>query len=255
MRTPIGTASFMLAAATAALSFSAKADTVSLIASKDNSLFEMAGLPDLSSGRGDLFAGGIAQQDPQGNAYRRRALVQFDLSTLPAGATITGATLRIQITRAFGGAYDFDVRRMLASWGEGNSNSGTQGTGAPAQAGDVTWNYRFFGDPSSAWNTPGGDFDPAILATTPLAGGGSYSFSGSALASCVQGWLNGTVENDGWVITADQEFLTTTAKRIASRESGTTTSRPTLILQYTVPAPGVLAPLAAGVLLACRRRR
>jgi hypothetical protein len=214
------------------------ADTVSLVASKDNTLFEAAGHPDLSSGQGDLFMGGIAQQNPDGNAYKRRALVQFNLSSIPANAIITSATLRVQVTRTIAAGYQFDVYRMLASWGEGASNSGSQGRGVAATPGDVTWNYRFFGDPTSAWLTPGGDFDPSIRASQIVAGNGSYSFSGPGLVADVQGWKDGTIANNGWMLTADDELLTTIAKRLASRENATASFRPTLIVQYTPRPPG-----------------
>jgi hypothetical protein len=214
------------------------ADTVNLVASKDNTLFEAAGFPDLSSGRGDLFGGGIAQQTPDGNAYRRRALVQFNLSSIPAGATITGASLRMQVTRTPGGAYQFNVYRMLASWGESTSNSGSQGRGVAAAPGDATWNFRFFGDATSAWTNRGGDFDPSIRASQIVGGTGTFTWSGPGLVADVQGWLNGTIPNNGWMLTADQEFLTSTARRFASRESTTTSFRPTLIVQYTPRPPG-----------------
>jgi hypothetical protein len=214
--------------------------TVNLVASKDNTLYEMANHPDLSSGHGDsLFMGGIAQLDPDNNAYRRRALIQFDLSSIPAGATINSVGLRVQVTRTTSASYLFDVRRMLASWGEGASvASGQGGQGAPAQPGDVTWNYRFFGTPDSAWITPGGDFDPTVLGTAMVGSVGSYTFTGAGMTSCVQGWLDGTVPNDGWMLTSDLEFLSTIAKRIASRENTNSSYRPTLMVTYTPRPPG-----------------
>jgi hypothetical protein len=215
-------------------------DTVNIVASKDNTLFEAAGHPDLSSGLGDLFMGGVAQQNPDGNAYKRRALIQFSLASIPAGATITGASLRIQVTRTIASGYQFDVYRMLASWGESTSNSGNRGTGTTPAPGDVTWNLRFYGDPTSAWLTPGGggDFDPSIRASQIVAGVGSYTFSGPGLVADVQGWLDGTIANNGWMLTSHDEFLTTIAKRVSSRETGTSTTKPTLIVQYTPRPPG-----------------
>lgn len=243
-----------VAAAAIAGALPALGDTVFLVASKDNTLFEMAGHPDLSSGQGELFAGGIAQQDPNGNAYKRRALVQFDFSSIPAGATITGATLRMQVTRTISASYQFDVYRMLASWGEGASNSGSSGRGVAAAPGDVTWNFRFFGDPTSAWTTPGGDFDPAIVSSTMVGSVGTYSWSGPGLAGCVQSWVDGALPNNGWMITSDLEFLTTIAKRFASRENGTPSFRPTLIVTYSIPAPPSIAVLGVLAASAWRRR-
>ncbi|HYE63678.1 MAG TPA: DNRLRE domain-containing protein [Phycisphaerales bacterium] len=233
----------------------AQAQTASLTPDKDNTLFEMLGLPDLSSGQGDLFAGGIAQQNELGNAYRRRSLLHFNLSSIPAGATITSATLRIQVTKTIAGTYQFDLYRMLADWGEGASNAGGQGTGTNAAAGDATWNYRFFGDASSAWATPGGDFSPDIRGTAMIGGIGNYTFTGAGMVADVQAWVNGNQPNYGWMMTSHFEFLTSIAKRISSGEASNVSARPTLIVNYTVPSPGVGAVLAGGLALAARRRR
>ncbi len=233
----------------------ASGETVSIVADKDNTLFEMAGLPDLSSGRGDLFAGGIAQQNEFGNAYRRRALIHFPLTAIPAGATINSVSLSMRMTKTIGGTYTFNLYRMLADWGEDASNSGTLGTGVPAQPGDVTWNYRFFGDPSSAWATPGGDFVPTPSASRDVGQPASYTWAGAGMQADVQGWLDGTRPNNGWMLTSELEFLTSIAKRFASRESGTASFRPTIVVNYTVPAPGAVAMGAGAGLMALRRRR
>jgi hypothetical protein len=204
--------------------------------SKDNTLIEMAGWPDLSSGQGDLFAGGIAQQNEFGNAYKRRALLRFDLSSIPANAVISSATLRVRVTKTIAGTYQFNLYRMLADWGEGASNSGGDGTGAAAQTGDATWNYRFFGNTATAWVNRGGDFSNLVSGTTNIGAIGQYTFTGAGMRSDVQGWVDGTKPNYGWMMTSDLEFLTSIAKRISSREA-TAANRPLLTVVYTVPAP------------------
>jgi hypothetical protein len=245
----------LCAAALALLSGAANADTATIVADRDNTLFEMQGLPDLSSARGDLFTGGIAQQNEFGNAYRRRALLHFDFASIPAGATITSATLTMRMTKTISGAYQFNIYRMLGDWGEGTSNSGTLGTGAPATPGDVTWNYRFFGDPSSAWVNRGGDFDSTIVTSAMINQVGSYSWTGGTMASAIQSWVNGTTPNFGWMIAADIEALTGTAKRFASRENSTPSFRPTLVVNYVIPAPAGIAAFAGLCVLGARRRR
>jgi len=210
--------------------------TVTLTPSKDTTLFEMAGWPDLGSGGGELFAGGIAQQNEFGNAYKRRALLRFDVSGIPANAVITSATLRVRVTKTISGTYTFCLYRMLADWGEGPSNSATEGTGVPAQVGDATWNYRFFGTPSTAWINKGGDFSNVVSGTANMGGVGPYTFTGSIMGSDVQGWVNGTKPNYGWMMTSELEFLTSIAKRISSRESSAA-NRPLLIVTYTLPPP------------------
>ena len=233
----------------------ALADVATIVAGKDNTLIEMAGLPDLSNGQGDLFAGGIAQQNPQGNAYRRRALMHFAVDSIPAGSVVTNVTLTMRMTKTIGGTYDFDLHRMLADWGEGNSNAGGSGQGAGAQAGDATWNFRFFGDSSSAWATPGGDFSSAVSATRAVGGLGSYTWSGAGLVADVQSWVDGTAPNYGWLLKANIDFLTTTSKRWASGEATTASWRPTIVVTYTVPAPGVGVAAGMGVMVVMRRRR
>lgn len=231
------------------------AETVTLNPAKDNTLIEMAGWPDLSSGQGDLFAGGIAQQNQFGNAMKRRALMQFPIGSIPAGSTITGVSLTMQMTKTIAGTYQFNLYRMTADWGEGASNSGGQGSGVGAAVGDATWNLRFYGDPSSAWITPGGDFSPVISGSTMVGGVGAYTWTGGGMVQDVQDWVNGVKPNYGWMLTSHIEALTSIAKRFTSRE-GSVNARPRLVVTYTpVPAPGVGVVVAGGLLAATRRRR
>jgi hypothetical protein len=89
---------------------------VTLVAGKDNTLFQ-SGSGHLSSGAGNsLFAGRTRQNEIMA---LRRALVWFDVAAaLPAGATIDSASLTLFQTR--GGSRDtVKLHAVLASWGEG----------------------------------------------------------------------------------------------------------------------------------------
>jgi hypothetical protein len=119
----------------------------------------------------------------------------------------------------------------------------------------VTWNFRFFGDPTSRWNTPGGDFDHSIRASQIMGGTGAFTWSGPGMVEDVQGWLDGSLENCGWMLTSDLEFLTTVARRFASRENGNASFRPTLMVDYTIPAPASALVLGLVAGMAGRRRR
>jgi hypothetical protein len=174
---------------------------------------------------------------------------------VPAGATITNVTLTMRMTKTISSTYQFNLYRMTADWGEGGSNSGVRGDGVAAQTGDATWNYRFFGDPTSAWTTPGGDFSSVISASTMVGPVGSYSWSGPGMVANVQDWLNGTKPNYGWMLTSDLEFLASIAKRWSSRESTTVAFRPTMVVTYTIPGPGVGVGLGAGLMAVAMRRR
>src|SRR4051812_5706406 len=71
----------------------ARADTATLTPDKDNTLFQTSS-GNLSDGSGQaLYAGRTGQSTP--GLQIRRGLLHFNLSTIPAGATITIASLRL----------------------------------------------------------------------------------------------------------------------------------------------------------------
>lgn len=223
--------------------------TVSLNPVLDNTLYQSAA-GSLSNARGQfLFAGRNSQSNT------RRTLVQFDLAAaIPAGATITSATLIMTASSGGPEVLDFSLHRALASWGEGTSAAtGSEGMGAPATTGDATWLHRFFN--TSLWSAQGGDFSAASSATTSLGDVGAYAWAGAAMAMDAQSWLDSPATNFGWLIRGG-ESAAGSAKRFNSRENTDIESRPTLIIEYTpVPAPATMM-LGLGA-LACdlpRRR-
>ena len=205
----------------------AVAQTATFTPSKDNTLYESS-TGNLSNGQGEhLFVG----QTDDGNL--RRALLAFDVSSIPANATITGATLTLICSRAAPGsaATNVSVRRVTRDWGEGGSNaSDDEGRGGGAQTGDATWIYAFFN--TVRWSSPGGDFSGTESAVTPVGGGGTYSWSGSGLVADVQSWVGNAGANFGWILIGN-ESATQTAKRFSSGEDAS--SAPTLQVTYTVP--------------------
>lgn len=193
----------------------------------DTSLYQESGT--VSNGKGShLFAGRTAN----GAAPARRALLAFDLSGVPAGATITGAALTLNMNRTVAGPFAVRLHRVTASWGEGTSDAGSQeGTGAAATAGDATWTQRVV--PGTGWANPGGDFEPSASATVSVGGNGKYTWSGPGLVADVQAWVNGTAPNHGWILVGD-ESGSTTAKRFDSRESPSPANRPALVVSWSV---------------------
>jgi glucose/arabinose dehydrogenase len=181
---------------------------LTLTAAKDNTIFQEA---ELSNGAGDwIFAG--ATDPSKNNAALRRALVSWNLATVPAGATIATASVTMKMDRTISPAYDFSLHKLLANWGEGTSNAAVQeGDGAVATATDVTWNKPFFGQ-VAAWITPGGDFSPARSATTSVntetsVSGGIYTWAAPGLAADVNAWLANSATNFGWMLKGDVESV------------------------------------------------
>jgi len=135
----------------AALAPTALAVNTTLTPSQDNTLYQdPSGL--LSNGSGvSFFAGTTSSRQAV-----RRGLVQFDTSSIPAGATITSATLTLFMSQTISGPVNVSLHTVLASWGEGASNavSGGGGSGAPSAPGDATWIHRHFS--TDTWTNPGG---------------------------------------------------------------------------------------------------
>jgi len=200
--------------------------TVTLSPSADNTIFSDNN--NNSDGAGDsMFAGRT------NNGALRRCLVRFDVSSIPSGSTITAVSLRLTMTRTQTGAQNVTATRVLASWGEGTSNAGGQeGGGALATTNDATWQYRFFN--TQTWTTLGGQFNGTVSATTSVNGNGNYTWTGATMVSDVQGWVNNSATNFGWIMRGN-EGANQTAKRFSTKENTTVANRPQLSVTYTPP--------------------
>lgn len=231
--------------AMAAASAGAAADVTTVISSRDNTLFESPS-GSVSNGAGVNFFVGKTTSNSI-----RRGLLMFDLSSVPAGATVTGVTLTLNCSQAQGGTSLIDLHRALADWGEGTSAS-AGGNGAPATAGDATWVFNFF--PVSIWANQGGDFSATVSGSQSVLGAGVYTWSSSTMVADVQSWIDNASANFGWVVTGD-ESASGTAKRFDTRENIPSAFRPTLHVEYTIPAPGAGMILGAGGVIGLRRRR
>jgi hypothetical protein len=205
---------------------SAHAGVVALTPSIDNSIYE----PDLSNGEGEfLFSGRTGSL--ASNALRR-CLVLFDLSSIPAGAVITSATLEMEVDLPLGnitGTHDFTLHRLIEEWGEGPSDAGDPGGGGVApQPGDASWTNAI--SPGTPWCTPGGAFDAPASASTTVSGDGTYLWSSTTLVSDVQAWIDGSTPNYGWILIGN-ESVNQSAKRFSSREGDTP---PVLTIDFSV---------------------
>jgi hypothetical protein len=236
---------FLVVALAAAVPNAHAQTTVSLPADRDNTLYETV-VGDLSNGAGDwLFAGN------NNNFDARRALLHFDLSSIPAGAQILSARVELTMDRTRSTALDIALHPLLADWGESDSNAGGQeGDGDFAAPGDATWTHAFLG--GAEWESAGGDFDPEASASAFITFPGTYAWTGDQLTADVQSWVDGGADNYGWLLLADESFVPG-SKRFRSREHPEVETRPRLVVDY-VPAPGALSLLVTGI-VASRRRR
>ncbi len=136
-------------------------------------------------------------------AKNARAFVQFDVSSIPAGSTVSSATLTLCATSVPGSTRTYDLHRVTASWVETT----------------LTWN-----------NQPGVAATLTDSSTTPAAAG-CMSWT---VTTDVQTWVDGTA-NNGWRAGDSVEDASRNESKFRTRENGTASERPTLDVTYTTP--------------------
>ena len=206
--------------------------TVVLSPQKDNTLYEDP-KGQLSNGHGIYLFTGLT-----GVAGLRRGLIAFDLTSIPANATIMDATLSMFLSTPHGqtATINISLNKALHAWGEGASDAGDPGgMGAQAEVNDATWLHTFFD--TIFWTAPGGDFSPTASATTPVSAvNTTYIWSGSGLVADVQGWVSNPASNFGWVIRAN-EIESGMAQRLNTRENSSNPPQLTVTYQVSSVTP------------------
>ena len=164
----------------------------------------------------------------------RRGVLAFDIAgNVPAGSTILGVTLSMNMSRTpFDTARIVELHTLLADWGEGTSDANNEeGMGAPATTNDATWRHRFFD--TIFWTTEGGDFSTTVSASQSVGPIGVYTWSSPQMVADVQSWLDNPATNFGWLVLGDESAIAT-AKRFDTRESA---SPPVLTIIYRPAGP------------------
>ncbi len=172
------------------------------------------------------------------NGATGRALLRFSSTNIPVGSVIQSVELRFEVVKApqmrTPEPSFFEVRRMLVPWQEG---LGKDSLGAPAAAGDATWNSREHG--STRWETPGGKLAVEIAATVSgtsdlVLRTGTYAVASTpALVADVQGWLDFPEGNHGWMLQSQSEQVPATARRLGAREEPFAATR--LVVSFVPP--------------------
>ncbi|EDY17393.1 hypothetical protein CfE428DRAFT_5079 [Chthoniobacter flavus Ellin428] len=247
----------LLTLALAGVVVPAWATTVDLVPVADTTIF--SAYPDNNFGASTLETGSNGVGAPG------RALVRFDLSSIPVGAVITDVELTMTVVRVppgdqHAGAIDsdFNLYRMLVPWTEG---TGGGNSGGIAQVGETTWN-ELGADGVAAWGTPGGQIgtdyanNPSTSAAVGTVTGAIGWGSTPDFVADAQFWLENPDQNFGFITISDQEGAPGTARRMASRESaGGSIPPPTLTLTYSlVPEPNVGVLSVVGLMAWSGRR-
>jgi len=167
------------------------------------------------------FGGAINFWVRPNNNADRRGVIRFDLSAIPANATITGATLYLYETNRNPGIITY-LYRVTTSWSEDT----------------VTWN--------NPWAAAGGDFDDTISFASfmPDQSGCMVTLN---ITDLVQRWVNGTYPNYGILM-----YSTGPNRSIIyiSKENANSLERPRLDVSYTIAQTSPLEDGLNGMLTA-----
>lgn len=151
--------------------------------------------------------------------------VQFDLSAVPADATVTSSTLGLHFdgqcgwtsANGFGCApvsHTIDALRMTAPWSEGSVTAQTP----PSQLA----------------------YDPAVVSAATIAAGAPAGFVSWDLTALTQSWASHATPNNGVLLKHDPQAVGTGAPTFESSEDYDATLQPRLDVTYsggTTPPP------------------
>jgi hypothetical protein len=167
------------------------------------------------------------------NANQVNSLYRFDLSGIPATATVSNAKLRLYVTqivnRTAGQALTLQASPVTASWVEGTDNVVTSTGGA-------TWKKR-----STAlgnWATQGGDFSAVNAATATIPGSfvgtlGSGMWIEFDVTAAAQAMVSNTATNFGFHVQDTTVTVLSNEVRLAARENTTPAgTAPQLVVTY-----------------------
>lgn len=146
----------------------------------------------------------------------QRGLLRFDLSWLPPAATVTAATLSLNLEKAVGGSVS--AHRVTRAWGEGDGTvDGSCYTGA-------SWLRH---DACEPWAPPGGEFDPTPAAS--VAGGAVPGRRNWDVSALVTAQHDGTYPNHGFLLQVSSGFQ---GVELSSGDAVDADLHPRLVIDY-----------------------
>ncbi len=191
-----------------------------------------------SGTRDQLLAG---RNDTSAKLFR--SVFSFPLTDVPAGANLTGITLDLwthPLDSGTGSISTLELRELTATPIEGSGDGITSSNGAGTGA---TWLNR---TPTTAWTSPGGDFNASVLSTTPgfnattLGLQRNFPSSSAFLAAAQSAVSSGSPLNLLLRSPITEAGNTANFVRFASDDHATTALRPQLTLTWTAPPAAII---------------
>ena len=142
------------------------------------------------------------------------ALLQWDLSAIAAGSTISAASIQLNITNST--KHNYELYALQQDWSESQA----------------TWNqYSAGNDWSSAGADGMGDFDPTVLGQFAAQNMGTYTSPlNAAGVAMVQSWVDNPSTNYGLIV---KDYVNATNRMVfSSRETSTASLHPKLVVSY-----------------------
>ncbi|MFH1521439.1 MAG: DNRLRE domain-containing protein [archaeon] len=142
-----------------------------------------------------------------------RALLKFNLSSIPSTDTIVDAVIQIYLESASGNAnVTVKAYRLTSEWIEA----------------EASWNDRIT---STAWSSTGGDYDSSEIDTQIFSNssGNYYNFT---ITEAVAGWTSESYNNYGIILVSSNTFAGNYSQ-ISSSDSATASQRPQIIVEHT----------------------
>jgi hypothetical protein len=226
-----------------------------ITATKDNSIYGAQRVNSTSNGKGDYLIAGMVRTP----GFIRRALLYFDIpkSLIELGSAVVVDSVILSTWTNKDDCHMHSEDKMFylftvpETWGEGCSDgSDHTGVGAPAEAGDATWNSRYVSLPYPVdsvgipWTTPG------VLNPTPSQAIANLRmpsavtevdvnirWRSTALNQEVRKWIVSPCSNNGLLIVGGEESPKDTLGAVSFYSKDNcidVNKRPTLIIHYHV---------------------
>ncbi len=139
-----------------------------------------------------------------------KILIKFDVSSIPIGATVTSATLRLNLIGTTGsGSYNIGIYKTIASWNEATA----------------TW-LNF---------SASGNYNTTQLAVTSVALGSTGVKEWTIPVGLINEWRDGIPTPNYGMALVYESTTKGSDYQFASKESLTVASRPQLLIKYTLP--------------------
>jgi len=210
----------------------ASADSVTLVPAADATISEKS--LDLSLGSATTLDSGTT--GPNEGLKLNRVLLKFDVAAnIPSNAIVTSADLTLTlVTAPTPTNLWFSLHRVSQDWSESA----------------VTWTNRL--SPPAPWSVPGGaapqDFSSSVSQSNLILGAtvpADFTFvSNPSMVADVQDWVSNSATNFGWILICEQEDLERSVRKFGSSERSTTNQRPSLEVQFTLPAAPLMLTLS-----------